>query len=122
MVTCNQMVVGESNEQKADRVFHALADSTRRNILWRSMRSEHSVSTLASNYSMSFAAVQKHVAILERAELVTKRRQGREQLVRGDVDSIQYAAQLLLEFETIWQGRLERFHEILSDNVGKEDS
>ncbi|HEY5265489.1 MAG TPA: metalloregulator ArsR/SmtB family transcription factor [Acidimicrobiales bacterium] len=103
-------------------MFHALADSTRRDILSRSMRGENSVSTLATFYPMSFAAVQKHVAILERAELVTKRRQGREQLVRGDLDALHYARQLLQQFETIWQGRVERFGDIVNDNLRKGDS
>jgi len=110
------MVVYQGSEQKADRVFHALADTTRRDILKRSLQSENSVSTLALNYPMSFAAVQKHVAILERAKLVTKRRRGREQLVRGDDATIRYAFELLQKFETVWQDRIDRFGDILTDN------
>ena len=60
-----------------DRVFAALADATRRDIVQRVMRQEESVSSLAAHYAMSFAAVQKHVAVLERAALVTKRASGR---------------------------------------------
>ena len=62
----------------ADRLFHALADATRRDILRRSADGELSVSRLADGYPMSFAAVQKHVVVLERAGLVTKERRGRE--------------------------------------------
>ena len=84
------MVVGNGKLERADhdrtdRVFRALADATRRDIVRRAMQGEHSVSALARLYPMSFAAVQKHVAVLEVAELVTKRRRGREQLVRGNV-------------------------------------
>jgi DNA-binding transcriptional ArsR family regulator len=110
------MVVDTKRTEKADRVFHALADATRRDILTRTMQGESSVSTLASYYPMSFAAVQKHVAVLERAELVTKRRHGREQLVRGDTDAIGYARTLLERFEIEWRERLDRFDEVLSSN------
>ncbi len=82
MVTYNQMVV-RSEESKTDDVFHALADPTRRDILRRAGGDAPSVSRLADAYPMSFAAVQKHVAVLERAGLVTKRRRGREQLVEA---------------------------------------
>jgi DNA-binding transcriptional ArsR family regulator len=110
------MVVHRASQQRADRLFHALADPTRRDVLIRSLETESSVSSLASHYPMSFAAVQKHVAILERAELVTKRRRGREQLVRGNVVAFQYAFELLEQFETVWRGRLDRIDEILTDD------
>lgn len=64
---------------------------------------------------MSFAAVQKHVAVLERAGLVTKQRRGREQLVQTDIDAIRKANQLLEQFEAVWRGRLELVDEILAD-------
>src|SRR5262245_51166847 len=67
-----------------DGLFHALADATRRDILGRCSRHGLSVSRLADAYPMSFAAVQKHVAVLERAGLVSKQRRGREQLVRTE--------------------------------------
>jgi predicted transcriptional regulator len=61
------MVVDRWTDEDVDRVFHALADATRRDILDRCVRAEPSVSRLADVYPMSFAAVQKHVAVLERA-------------------------------------------------------
>jgi DNA-binding transcriptional ArsR family regulator len=106
------MVVGISDET-ADRVFHALADTTRRDILRRAMAGEHSVSKLASRYSMSFAAVQKHIAVLERAGLVTKERHGREQLVQTEMQAVRQASELLAELEDLWRGRLERFGALL---------
>jgi DNA-binding transcriptional ArsR family regulator len=101
---------------EADRVFHALADATRRDIVTHTLRGEHSVSALARRYPMSFAAVQKHVAVLEEAGLVVKRRQGREQLVRGNVDTVRRAYQLLEQFEVVWRGRIDRMGELLADN------
>ncbi len=107
------MVVGS----ELDRVFHALADATRRDIVQRTMQGEHSVSGLARRYPMSFAAVQKHVAVLEAADLVTKRRHGREQLVTGNVSTIRQATRALDELEALWRGRIERIDEILNEGA-----
>jgi DNA-binding transcriptional ArsR family regulator len=102
----------------ADRVFAALADGTRRDIVVRVLREEASVSALARHYAMSLTAVQKHVAVLERARLVSKERRGRESIVRGDVGTIRAAARLLGELEEIWRGRVGRIEEILTDPAG----
>ena len=102
--------------ERTDRVFHALADPTRRDIVQRTLEGEQSVSALARRYPMSFAAVQKHVAVLERAELATKERRGREQLVRGKVETIRTAAQLLEQLEVVWKGRIDRIDQILSED------
>jgi DNA-binding transcriptional ArsR family regulator len=103
---------------EVDRRFHALADATRRDIVARVLREDQSVSALAERYPMSFAAVQKHVAVLERAGMVTKRRRGREQLVRGDVTSVREIASLVDGLETIWHDRIDRMHEILDEDEG----
>lgn len=113
MLTYNYMVVGTADDQRIDRLFHALADATRRDIVKRSLAGEHSVSDLAGFYPMSFAAVQKHVAVLAAAGLVTKRASGREQLVSTDVHSIRRAAALLDQFETLWRERIDRFEALL---------
>jgi len=97
----NHMVVGCGQAERADRVFAALGDATRRDILRRAALGEHSVSALAREYAMSFAAVQKHVAVLERAELVTKRRRGREQLVRTRVETVRTARRQLEGLEAL---------------------
>jgi DNA-binding transcriptional ArsR family regulator len=98
----------------ADRLFHALADATRRDILRRSADGELSVSRLADGYHMSFAAVQKHVAVLERAGLVVKERRGREQLVRTVPDAVAQARLALDELEATWRGRVERMSDLLA--------
>ena len=116
------MVVRQVHDQhEVDRVFAALADATRRDIVTRVLVEEASVSRLAARYDMTFAAVQKHVAVLERAGLVTKVRRGREQLVRGDVATIRSAARLLEEYEEIWRGRIGRIEEILAEPT-REDT
>jgi DNA-binding transcriptional ArsR family regulator len=103
----------EQDEDRADALFHALADRTRRDILRRVLAGEHSVSTLAERYPMSFAAVQKHVAVLERAGLVTKRRVGREALASGDVEAVRSVGTLLDELEHVWRGRVARIDDLL---------
>jgi DNA-binding transcriptional ArsR family regulator len=104
----------ETDEDRADALFHALADRTRRDILRRVLVGEHSVSALASNYDMSFAAVQKHVAVLERAGLLSKRRKGREQLTHGEVEAVRSVASMLVELEDLWRGRIARIDELIT--------
>ena len=101
-------------EDRADALFHALADRTRRDILRRVLGGEHSVTTLAAKYDMSFAAVQKHVAVLERAGLLTKRRSGREQLAAGEVEAVRAVASMLGELEDVWRGRVARIDDLLA--------
>jgi DNA-binding transcriptional ArsR family regulator len=119
-LTYNLMVVGSLEQTQADHVFHALADATRRDIVGRTMRAEHSVSDLARLYPMSFAAVQKHVAVLEAAGLVTKRPHGREKLVAGNVDAVRQASLLLAQLEAVWRGRIDRIGEILAEDPRDE--
>lgn len=103
-------------EDRTDALFHALADRTRRDILRRSLVQEHSVTALAGFYNMSFAAVQKHVAVLERAGLLSKRRRGREALATGNVEAIRSAATLLGELEDLWRGRVARIDALLAES------
>jgi DNA-binding transcriptional ArsR family regulator len=105
------MVVGQPD---VDQLFHALADATRRDIVRRTLDSPFSVSTLARDYPMSFAAVQKHVAVLERAGLVTKQRNGREHLVSANPAALRIARDALDQLELIWRGRLARMDEVLA--------
>ena len=107
------MVVGERSAEQVDNLFHALADTTRRDILRRCADGEPSVSRLADVYPMSFAAVQKHVAVLERAGLVSKERRGREQLVRTEPAAVAEAWRVLDELELAWRGRVARMADLL---------
>jgi DNA-binding transcriptional ArsR family regulator len=99
-----------------DQVFHALADATRRDIVRRTLSEEYSVSTLAREYPMSFAGVQKHVAVLERAGLVTKQRRGREHLVAGNPTSLRAARDTLDRLELIWRDRVARMDDLLASD------
>ncbi|AVM00057.1 transcriptional regulator [Gordonia iterans] len=104
----------EDDEDRADALFHALSDRTRRDILRRVLAGEHSVTALAEKYDMSFAAVQKHVAVLEKAGLLTKRRSGRQQLASGDVAAVRSVQTMLGDLEQIWRGRIARVDELLA--------
>ena len=108
------MVVDRITDADVDRIFHALADATRRDIVAVALDGGYSVSTLAKRYPMSFAAVQKHVAVLEDAGLVTKERRGREQLVRTNVTTVQRARALLDDLEEQWRARVERIDDLLA--------
>lgn len=112
----------DQDEERADALFHALADRTRRDIMRRVLAGEHSVSTLAADYDMSFAAVQKHVAVLGRAGLLTKRRHGREQLASGDVAAVRSVAALLAELEQIWRGRIARIDELVASEKPRQEN
>jgi DNA-binding transcriptional ArsR family regulator len=109
--------MAETDEERADALFHALADHTRRDIMRRVLAGEHSVSALAAKYEMSFAAVQKHVAVLEKAGLLTKRRNGREQLASGDVTAVRSVASMLTELEQVWRGRIARIDELIASDT-----
>ncbi|MGW9627176.1 ArsR/SmtB family transcription factor [Microbacterium sp. NPDC055521] len=109
------VVQTELSEAEIDRVFHALAISTRRDILRRTVEREHSVSTLANDYEMSFAAVQKHVAVLEEAGLIIKRAEGRERLVRANPEMIARARALLARYEELWRARIARLDDLLAE-------
>lgn len=108
------MVVVQLSDAEVDRLFHALADATRRDIVRRSVDGASSVSELARHYPISLTAVQKHVAVLEEAGLVVKQRTGREQRVVGRPEAIRLAQELLDEMEQLWRGRLERMGELLA--------
>jgi DNA-binding transcriptional ArsR family regulator len=104
-----------------DRLFRALADTTRRDIVARTMAAELSVSALARTYPMSFAAVQKHVAVLGRAELVVKRRSGREQLVRANTETLRRATRALAQLESLWRDRIDRMDDLLSQPLTRPE-
>jgi DNA-binding transcriptional ArsR family regulator len=114
MVVCVQIVVDH------DRIFGALGDATRRDIVRRAIEGEEGVAELAEHYSMSFAAVQKHVAILERAGLVSKHRQGRRKVVRTNLEGLRVARRLLDRYEDLWRERVERMNQLISESPEEE--
>ena len=103
-------------------MFHALADATRRDIVLETLVREQSVSDLARLYPMSFAAVQKHVAVLEHAGLVSKHRHGRQQLVRGEIDRVRDVHRRLDALEVTWRARLARFGAVLTEATDTSES
>lgn len=103
-----------------DRMFGALADATRRDIVRRAIEGNEGVAELADHYPMSFAAVQKHIAILERAHLITKERIGRRKVVRTNLEGLLVARSLLDRYEELWQGRIDRMAELVTDTKEKE--
>jgi DNA-binding transcriptional ArsR family regulator len=105
----------EDKIDRLDRLFHALADPTRRDIVRLVLDGERSVSDLARRYPMSFAAVHKHVSVLQRAGLVSKRRSGREQMVCGEMAALKTAGRLLDRYEAIWHGRVDRMDALLEE-------
>lgn len=112
-----QLSDDELSDDELDRLFQAFADATRRDIVRRVTVGEYSVSGLAALYAMSFAAVQKHVAVLERASLVSKEKRGREQIVRANHDGLQRARRLLDEYEVIWRQRADRIADLLAETA-----
>ena len=104
-----------------DRMFGALADATRRDIVRRAIGGEEGVAELAEHYPMSFAAVQKHIAILERAGMVTKERIGRRKVVRTNLEALRTARRLLDRYEELWQRRVERMDQLLQGSPKEED-
>ncbi|MDV8023724.1 metalloregulator ArsR/SmtB family transcription factor [Rhodococcus sp. IEGM 1330] len=110
------MVVDEMSDAEVDRLFQAFADKTRRDIVAKVTVGEQSVSELAAHYAMSFAAVQKHVAVLDRAALITKHKRGREQIVRVRLETIARARALLDTYEDIWRHRVDRIDDLLSED------
>lgn len=110
------VVQTELSDAEVDRIFHALADRTRRDIVRRTLAGEASVSELAADYAMSFAAVQKHVAVLEGAGLVTKETRGRARLVRADPERIARARDLLDAYADLWRGRIDRLDALLAED------
>jgi DNA-binding transcriptional ArsR family regulator len=105
-----------------DRIFGALADATRRDIVRRAVDAEEGVAELAGHYAMSFAAVQKHVAILERAGLVTKKRSGRRKIVRTNPEGLRVARRLLDRYEELWRGRIDRMTALVADQPDRKET
>jgi DNA-binding transcriptional ArsR family regulator len=119
--TYNRMVVLMQIALDHDRIFGALGDPTRRDIVRRAIDGKEGVAELAAYYPMSFAAVQKHVAILERAGLVSKHRSGRRKVVRTNLEGLRVARRLLDRYEDLWRVRVERMNQLISESPKEAD-
>ena len=91
-----------------DSIFASFADSTRRDILSRLSGGELKISALVANYNMSFSAVAKHIRVLERAELIVKRKEGREQIVSLTPQAFIAADEYLEQYRQMWQTRFNK--------------
>jgi len=111
----NRMVVLMLTVLAHDRIFGALGDATRRDIVRRAIEGEEGVAELAEHYSMSFAAVQKHIAVLDRAGLVKKHRIGRRKVVRTNLEGLRVARRLLDQYEELWRARIDRMNELIAE-------
>jgi DNA-binding transcriptional ArsR family regulator len=107
--------------RQADRLFFALSDATRRDIVTQTLDRERSISQLGRLYPISLTAVQKHVGVLVDAGLVSKHRSGREQLVRGELEQLRRAHRLLDELEALWRARLDRFENVLNQTTTRRE-
>src|ERR671933_853940 len=114
------MVVSMQTTLDFDHLFRALADATRRDIVRRAIAGAEGVAELAEHYPMSFAAVQKHIAILERAGLVTKARVGRRKVVRTNLERLRVVRRLLDQYEELWRGRIDRMTELIADTKERD--
>ncbi len=96
-----------------DNLFQALADQTRRDILRRVAQTELSISTLAEPYKLSFAAIAKHIKVLEAARLIVKRREGKQQIVSIVPTTMAIATTHLEQYEKMWATRFDALEDLL---------
>lgn len=99
-----------------DLVFHSLADPTRRDILERLSKASMSVGQIARDYDLTFAAVSKHLKVMEKAKLVIKQRKGKEQIVSAAPSTVKNASQYLRRYEAMWNDRFDALDEYLRNN------
>jgi DNA-binding transcriptional ArsR family regulator len=115
------MVVSMQTALDHNRIFGALGDATRRDIVRRAIDGEEGVAELAEHYPMSFAAVQKHVAILEQAGIVSKHRIGRRKVVRTNLEGLRVARRLLDRYEELWRMRADRMNQLIGESPKEVD-
>ncbi|HUD07157.1 MAG TPA: metalloregulator ArsR/SmtB family transcription factor [Candidatus Saccharimonadales bacterium] len=98
-----------------DLVLNSLANSTRRDILQRLSGRGQTVGEIAEHYKMSFAAVSKHLQILEKAKLISKRRSGRKQFVTAEPAALKSVRDYLDQYEKLWNVRFDALEELLKE-------
>ena len=99
-----------------DSIFHSLADPTRRDILSRVARAEYSIGELVENYEMSFAAISKHLAVLEKAKLIVKRREGKKQMVTVAPGALMTADEYLEQYRQLWEQKFNKLDALLKED------
>jgi DNA-binding transcriptional ArsR family regulator len=103
----------EYSSETLDRTFGALSDPTRRQILAQLATGEACVTDLARPHVMSLAAVSKHLLVLERAGLVSRRREGRVHSLSLETVPLQEAQAWIERYHRFWTGNLDRFENYL---------
>lgn len=98
-----------------DTIFSSLADATRRDILTRVAQAELSVGEIARKYDISFAAISKHLNVLERAQLITKRREGKQQMVALAPGALRNADEYLEQYRQMWEQRFSKLDELIKE-------
>jgi DNA-binding transcriptional ArsR family regulator len=99
-----------------DTVFSSLADPTRRDILSQVAQRSLSVGEIAKSYNLTFAAISKHLKVMEKANLITKQRRGKERIVSAVPDTLQEASAYLQRYEAMWSERFDALDEYLKNN------
>ncbi|HET9721556.1 MAG TPA: metalloregulator ArsR/SmtB family transcription factor [Candidatus Saccharimonadales bacterium] len=105
-----------SGTVELDSIFGALADPTRRDILRRVARNQLSISQIAQDYNLTFAAVSKHLIVLEKAKLIIKNKVGRRQFVRAYPAGLKDADDYLEFYRQIWENRLDSLGQYLNED------
>jgi DNA-binding transcriptional ArsR family regulator len=96
-----------------DSIFASLSDPIRRDILSRVSHAELSISDLVAEYTISFAAVSKHLKIMERAKLIVKRKEGKKQMVSIAPDALRSADEYLEQYRRMWQSRYDKLDRVI---------
>lgn len=112
MLSFNHMV---EQTIELDSIFHSLADPTRRDILARVARTELSVGDLVQKYDVSFAAISKHLRVLEKAKLIVKRREGKKQMVTLAPGALMTADEYLEQYRQMWEQRYKKLDALLKE-------
>lgn len=96
-----------------DNIFASLSDPTRRDILSRVAHCELSVGELAAHYNLTFAAISKHLKVMERACLIVKRRDGKKQMVSLAPEALMSADEYLEQYRRMWQSRYDKLETLI---------
>jgi DNA-binding transcriptional ArsR family regulator len=115
-------MVEYKNGKILDQLFKSISDPTRRSLLTLLCQEGHSrVTDLADNYPMSLNAISKHLKVLEKAGLVTRRTVGRTHWIKANLNQVRLAEAWFKELKSIWELRLERLDQLLTSGGTEND-